>query len=286
MYLSRTFTVTGSGVSATGSLYGLIRLQTDVIDYAPELVIIDFAVNDTDTASVKAAAEALIRRLRIALPNAKLVCVFFIEVADPGGVDTTNLREAVKQNWITLCNLYSIPYADYAAEVQRAVGAAEYTLAYVMGDTIHPNTMGHSIAAGMLENTIPTLFVGPQVSGDLPARVFDNGDYENDPIIRYGIDNDGETGTGWVTDGNDRISSTPDDTITYTGTFQAIIRDFKIGAGQGVVATKVDAENWFNVDLSADASNYRTHWLGARGVHTVVYKVISGNIEFRRFLAV
>jgi len=286
-YKNKDTAMANAGVSATGSTYGLIRLQDDVIDLAPELVIIEFAVNDHDTSYEKAAAEALIRRLRTALPSAKLLAVFFLTVGDPAVNDPTNVTDAVLQNWKTLCELYSIPYADFAAEVSRAVGAAEHTVSEYMNDIVHPKDFGHATAATLAEAAMPTLFAGAQVSGELPARIYDNGDYENDPIIRYGIDNDGETGTGWATvNDTARESSTPDDTMTYTGTFQMILRDMQIGAGKGTVATKVDDEDWFNVDLSADSSNYRTHWIGTRGEHTVIFKVVSGPVKIRRFLAI
>ena len=286
LYLTKNTLVANAGVSATGSTYGLIRLQTDVIDLAPELVIIDFAVNDQNETYYQAAAEALVRRLRTALPNAKLLASIFLEVANPVANDPTNVKAAVATTWKTICDHYTIPYGDFAAEVARAVGAAEHTVLYYMSDTVHPTNAGHATAATLLEAACPALFVGAQVTGDLPARLYaDTEDYENTPIVRDGIDNDGETGTGWATtDGTHRESSTADDTITYTGTFQMILRDFQIKTG--VISTKVDDGGWFNTDIGADGSNYRTHWIGTRGVHTVIFKVVSGTVELRRFLAI
>lgn len=287
-YVTKNIIMTNAGVSATGSTYGLIRLQNDVIGLNPELVIIEFAVNDHDTSYEKAAAEALIRRLRTDLPSAKLAAVFFLTVGSASINDPTNVSDAVLQNWKTLCELYSIPYADFAAEVLRAVNASEHIVGDYMNDIVHPKDLGHSTAATLLENVMPTLFAGAQVGGALPSRIYDNGDYENTPTIRDGIDNDGETGTGWMTssDGTSRESSTADDTLTYTGTFQMIIRDFQIGGSNGIVATKVDNEAWFNINLASDGSNYRTHWIGTRGAHTVIFKVVSGRVKLRRFLTI
>lgn len=287
-YLTKNITNLNKGVSATGSTYGLIRLQDDVVADNPELVIIDFAVNDDDTSYYQAAAEALIRRLRTDLPNAKLLAAIFLEVGNPAVNDPTNVNAAVATTWIAICDHYSVPYGDFAAEVARAVGAAEHTVSEYMDDIVHPKDFGHATAATLLEAVVPSLFTGAQVSGALPARLYaDTADYENTPILRYGNDNDGETGTGWAdAPDNGRESSTANDTMTYTGTFQMIIRDMKIGAGQGVIETMVDAEAPFNVDLSADASSFRTHWIGTRASHTVVFRIVSGTVRIRRFLAI
>lgn len=274
-----------AGVSATGSTYGLIRLQTDVIDHDPELVIIDFSVNDQDETYYQAAAEAMVRRLRTALPNAKLVGVHFLQVDDPAENDPTNVKAAVKATWQAIADHYGFPFADFAGEVARAVGAAEHTVADYLNDIVHPKDLGHATAATLLEAVMPTLFAGAQVSGALPARLYAlSEDYENDPIVRNGTDNDGETGTWYTTDGTHRESTTADSTITYTGTFQMIIRDFQIKTA--VIQTKVDDGDWFQTNIGNDGSNYRTHWIGARGVHTVTFKVVSGTVELRRFLAI
>jgi hypothetical protein len=249
--------------------------------------MIDFAVNDHDLDYERAAAEALVRRIRTALPDAKLIAPLFLTVGNPAVNDPTNTTETQKQSWIAICDHYGIPYADFAAEVARAVNAAEHPLSYYLSDVVHPTTAGHAVAASLLQAQMPALFAGPQWSGALPARLYDNGDYENEPIIRNGIDHDGVTGTGWETVDTTAIqSSTAGDTITWTGTFQAVLRDMRIGAGSGIVETQVDGGAWTEVNLASDASNYRTHWVGTRGPHTMVMRVKSGLVKIRRFLAI
>ena len=43
-----SFTYVNSGVGGTGSHYGAMRVSTDVLSYSPDLVVIDFSVNDTE----------------------------------------------------------------------------------------------------------------------------------------------------------------------------------------------------------------------------------------------
>ena len=281
-YINRRVVSTNRAVGATGSPYQLIVLQ-DVIDDNPSLVVIDRAINDVDESYCKAAEEAVIRRLRNALPNVNLIAPYFLQVDDYTVNDPTNLKDAVKQNCEALDALYTIAQADYAAEVARAVGASEYVVSdYFVDDNSHPSNFGHGVAANLLIGVLPNLLTN-QTSGELPERIYDNGDYENDPIIRVATDNDGETGSGWSTSGMARVSSTADDTISWTGTFQAVLLDCETGAGS--IEYQIDSEGFVALDLST-ATKYKTLWTGARGSHSFTIKIVSGTITVNRFLAI
>lgn len=276
-----------AGVGATGSWWALFRLAADVIAKAPDVVSLDWSVNDFDRLSSKGAAEACIRLLRTALPNVRLCGIHFLNVAGAPGADPTNTLEAVKLNVLALFNHYNIPWIDFAADIQALVaGGAD--LSTYLADQVHPTDAGHARAAAIYETTVANQLAGG--GGSLPARLYDNGDYENTPIIRNGTDNDGETGTGWSTvGGTARQSSTADDTIKWTGTFQSAGIDGNHGVGAGVLAIKVDGAAYNNINLSSSALAYlQAMWDGSgfRGGHTITIKVVSGTVKINRFLAV
>jgi lysophospholipase L1-like esterase len=275
-----------SGSGGTGSWYGLVRLATDVVAYAPDVLTIDFAVNDADTAQHKATAEAFIRRLRTLLPNTRLLFMPFLLVANKDTDVTTNLKESVKQNWLTLCAHYGIPYVDVAAKFAALVTAGTYHMNELLNDGVHPKNLGHQIAHEEIQATVLSLLgSGAQWSGALPARLYDDGSYENEPIIRNGTDNNGETGVWSTVSTTQRQSAAAGATITWTGTFQSFDLD-TLTAPAGVLAwsvdggaeTQINCATWQNVKYSV--------WSGARAEHTVTVRVISGTVTIKRFLAI
>jgi lysophospholipase L1-like esterase len=273
------------GIGGDDSWKMLLRLQTDVIAYSPDVVTLD-AINDVDSAHSKSCAEALIRLIRTALPNARLIYLAFMRVTDPAVDDPTNVRAAINANWEDLCTLYSIPFVDYAAYVAEQVnGGFHHLQEYFPGtDKIHPSDYGHACIEALLEPYLTSdfLLVGPQVTGDLPARIYDNGDYENTPISALGTSGTVVSGT-WTDSGTARVSSTADSEISFTGTFQS----FGVGAlPAGVIQWKLD-DGAYSANVSF-VSGYPVTLLGTttRGEHTVTIKVISGTFTLSTFYAI
>lgn len=281
-----------SGVNATPSWYGLVRLQTDVLDYAPEIVFVDFAVNDVEydalgdrVSGCAPTAEALIRRIRTALPNTKIVVETFV-FPDNYSYMTAG-RRATRDKWINIANTYGLTLIRWDQYLESLMGAgyddADVNVYLSANGNVHPSDLGHAAAADAIKAGFGALMSSAVTP--LPDRIYAEAeDFEQTPIIRNGIDNDGETGTGWTTYSTiARRSSTADDTISWTGTFCSFGLDK--GNGTGVLAWKVDDGDYADLNLA----NYGTDipiTSFARGVHTVTLKVVSGLVEVRRFLAV
>jgi lysophospholipase L1-like esterase len=290
---SNEFTYQNAGVGGTGSWYGLARLQADVIANNPGEVFIDFAVNDanldgggTHTNGYTSCAEALIRRLRTALPNAKLYCWIFTYPNNYSGI-TANYR-AARDKWITLAAAYGLTLLRWDTYLESLMPPA-----YVDADVesyltapgnVHPNDAGHDAAFDLAVTEVASLTSNNP--GALPARIYSECvDYEVTPIIRNGIDNDGETGT-WSTSGTRRVSSEADATVHWTGDICGFGLDTLIGAGTGVVAWSLDGGAYTNRDLTAITTQSYIVTNFPKGVHTITLKVISGTVTIKRFLAI
>ena len=277
-----------SGIGATTSWYGCVRLQTDVLSYAPQVVFVDFAVNDSiaappggKTNGIAPAGEALIRRLRTALPNAKIVAWVFTW-PDAYSYMNSALRTA-RDNWIKIANTYGVTLLRFDLELQRLIGtdkpADSQVEAYFYGvGNVHPNDAGYAAAAAYAETQLTSL-ASNNPGGSLPAYIFpQTPDFEGTPIIRTGVDNDGETGT-WATIGTARQSNEVNATLHYTGTCASF--SFEITAG-GTCAWKVDGGSYTNYTTSTANCLYAAN----RGVHTVTIKIVSGTVSIKRFMAI
>lgn len=281
-----------SGVNATPSWYGLVRLQEDVLDYAPEIVYVEFAVNDVEYDAVgdrvsgfAPTAEAIIRRIRNALPNTKIVVMIFTYPDNYSYMSA--VRRSTRDKWINVASIYGLTLIRWDTYLEELMGP-DYTDPDVTdymssAGNVHPNDAGHAAAADVVKRDFGSL--SSEAVTPLPDCIYaESEDYEQVPTIRWGIDNDGETGTGWenyyyVA----RRSSTANDTIQWAGTFCSFGLDK--GNGTGSVAWSVDGGDETELDLS----NYGTNtpiWNFARGSHTVTFRVVSGLVEIRRFLAI
>ena len=51
-----------AGIGATGSNYGALRAERDLLSHQPDFVVVEYAVNDGNAAAFAATLEGLLRR--------------------------------------------------------------------------------------------------------------------------------------------------------------------------------------------------------------------------------
>lgn len=73
-----------ASVGGTGSEFGVFRLSHDVIQYKPDLIFVEFAVNDgqRDPADIIRAMEGIIRNTWAALPDCDICLIYTLTHAD------------------------------------------------------------------------------------------------------------------------------------------------------------------------------------------------------------
>lgn len=128
--------VVNAGMSAMGSVHAAYRLRRDVIDNDPDLVLIEFTVNDGDgkPEAVACSVESLVRALK-SLPNPPAVVM--IEAASRGrAVDAVPPQRTVGLHY----GLLNIDLNRALSEMLAATGG---TFGEYMGDDVHPNRRGH-----------------------------------------------------------------------------------------------------------------------------------------------
>jgi len=274
--------------------------MANIVAENPDHIFIEYGVNDSAFNSFNTdrtegwwpAAEALIVQLRTQLPNAKLAFVCLTkqeEYTDEGHI-------TARDNWIAICNHHDIPIYRIDLWLQGILGTTTPTEEQldVYHDGAHFFEAGHAEIFNMLEDyelphSYPLTSIG--WSGDLSDyqpyhHSGDIDDFLYSPIIRDGIDNDGETGTGWADNGTARESSTVDDTIEWSGTFCSFAIDIAVQASQVTFAWDIDGGGFTQVTHQTGQSAIRPILATDRDAHTVTIKVISGTIKINRFIAI
>lgn len=154
------------------------RLQSDVIRYNPEIVIVQGSGNDTaasTAAEVEAEARYVLSTLRQALPNAKIVVVTIIPIND--GVDFAAYRAAHKAAALSVGGYFIDPVAGESYDPTGtkvgptqgrwitgaagtnigAPGASGNASFYTWTDNGHPSPEGHPYIARRLTDELVRL---------------------------------------------------------------------------------------------------------------------------------
>lgn len=267
-------------IGGHNSYSALVRLQAGA-----DVFVIDHA-NDANNSNRddRRALEALIRRVWAANPNTRIIIVGSpvwntVGVDDDANVDTPS-NQTILEDIKALAEWYGIAYVDYW-QWCRSVVPDTYTLAQLAPDSVHPSSeIGYPNMALLLQAYLPT--GGTPKPAPLPARLYDNGDFENTPTVFLGNQYDSRTGT-WSDAGTRTQSSEAGATITFSATCQSL----------GILRTDGDANA--ELELSVDGSAYRNVVLNqggyfleeGRGAHTLTIRVkTGGNVRIEQFWAV
>ena len=162
-------TVTGvnAGISGTPSLLGNLRLERDVLSADPDVVFVEFAVNDGQEADYKNAYESLVRTL---LTQEKDIAVVLLFTVLDSGYTCQEHMSKIGAN-------YDLPMISVHDSVYEEIEAGRMTWQDYSNDQSHPNAYGHKCITDFVDNyyqkVLPVVAenVG-EVSKELPDPVF------------------------------------------------------------------------------------------------------------------
>lgn len=126
-----------ASAGGTGSYFALFRLERDVFIYNPDLVFIEFAVNDRIYPSLDAAVymESLIRKILNYNKNTKIVLL----------VTPTEMSDACGDVHKKIAYYYNTPVIDIQDYIWEQIGRGNFKWKDISADNLHPNDYGHKI---------------------------------------------------------------------------------------------------------------------------------------------
>ena len=137
-------TVTGvnAGISGTPSLLGNLRLERDVLSADPDIVFVEFAVNDGQEADYKNAYESLVRTL---LTQEKDIAVVLLFTVLDSGYTCQEHMSKIGAN-------YDLPMISVHDSVYEEIEAGRMTWQDYSNDQSHPNAYGHKCITDFVDN--------------------------------------------------------------------------------------------------------------------------------------
>lgn len=152
--------VVNAGIGATNSGYGALRVQRDVIAHQPDLVVVEYAVNDHNgIMKLDESYEGVLRQL-LGSTNRAVIELFFMHKDG----------KSAQPEQVALGRHYGLPMISFRDAVWPELQSGALKWEAVYDDVVHPNDAGHDIASDLLLNFLATtLAKTPKDDRDLPA---------------------------------------------------------------------------------------------------------------------
>lgn len=164
-FTNATFTEFNSCISGSGSFLGVYRLEDDVIRYKPDLVFIEFAVNDSINSyyiskQLKNNFDEMVCRIKQSKPDTDIVFVYTVNNDMLKGYEK-GIASASSKEMEKIADKYDIPSVDfgYRTAFLHKNGLLKFNdkeiapngLPVFSGDGVHPLFYGHIIYFGLIK---------------------------------------------------------------------------------------------------------------------------------------
>lgn len=151
IYGADNVTVINAGFGGTGSNLGMFRLKDEVIAYNPDLVFVEFPVNDNsemngDENAKMRTMESIVRQL---LTLDKVPQIVFLYTASAG-------LDCPQTGHRAVADYYNIPQIDLQAALQAEVKNSGRPASDYFGDGPHPNADGYKVYSDEILSKLQT----------------------------------------------------------------------------------------------------------------------------------
>lgn len=132
------FHYVNGGIGGTSSHFGVARAVTDVLMYQPDVVIVDFSVNDKADEFFQETYEGVVRKLLT------WNCAPAVILLNNVYYDTDENAEKYHN---PVGDWYRIPHVSIRDTLYKKMKAGMYTREELTPDGLHPNDKGHGLVA-------------------------------------------------------------------------------------------------------------------------------------------
>ncbi len=197
-WLERTFPAAdivhvNAGIGGTSSDYGASRLDAHVLKHDPDIVFVEFSVNDSSASDYyKQSMDSIVRRC---LAHGEDTAVVIVLAANPGtGSDSFRQGRDMHKD---LAEYYGLPVIDFNSGLHTGIDAGLFDFGVISVDGLHLNTWGYQAELDMVEYMLENIRekISKSSAADLkiqpiPTKLFAPGDLF---IGLYTIDPDQNT---------------------------------------------------------------------------------------------
>lgn len=165
------FTYVNGGIGGTTSQFGVARADSDILEFNPDFVIIEFSVNDDGTEHFKETYEGLVRKIYNS-PGKPAVMIVH-NVCYDNGANAQLVHAAVARH-------YGIPAVSMQSTIYPALVSGDIENREITPDDLHPNDEGHALVASVVTYGLEQIMSAPadKAEDNFPEPITDN-EYED-----------------------------------------------------------------------------------------------------------
>lgn len=143
IYPNTEFAYVNAGIGATDSQFGAARVQEDLLRWLPDLVFVEFSVNDHSTPHFCETYEGLVRQIYGSASAPAMVLIH--NVYYDTGKSAAYYHAQVGRH-------YDLPCISMQNSIYPAVAAGRLPAEKITADFLHPNDLGHALMASVITN--------------------------------------------------------------------------------------------------------------------------------------
>lgn len=220
-------TYVNAGIGGTTSQFGAARVGEDLLRHNPDVVFIEFSVNDSATNHFRETYEGLVRTVY----GSGAAVVLIHNVCYDTGFSAEEIH-------LEIGKYYDLPCVSMRSTIYSEVAAGRIPNREITPDDLHPNDVGHALVAGVVTYLLDQVFSLKRCCHEekiMPAPLTEN-QYEHS--VRYQNHNSRPVLEGFAAD------DTPQEHITQM---------FR----RGFTAWKTGDSITFDVESTGIAVQYR-----------------------------
>ena len=245
-----------AAIGGTGSDLGAFRTGRDVLAHKPDLVFVEYAVNDGGAPPdmIDRSMEGIVRQIRRANPATDICFVYTFVVGWLGDFKAGRLVRSMQRDEIVAAH-YGIPAVNVALPAARKLMDGGMTSEQFSKDGVHPTDAGYQIYTDALIG-----FLDTEKQRAAPARKFRLPKPLRDDSLEYAQMLDPTSllpvATGWRVEEktNNRdfpkllVSDTPGSEVTLWFSGPTLGAFYVLGPDTGAFDYRIDDGNWQKCD--------------------------------------
>lgn len=173
-------TFINAGIGGTTSQFGVSRVEAHLLQYQPDFVLIEFAVNDDNTEFFKETYEGLIRKTLKDSTSPAVLLMNNVKYDDGQNAEQMHLQVAEH---------YQLPMVSMRSTIWPEIEKGNLERSEITPDNLHPNDAGHMLVAKVITDFLEKIYEELDkeeeeafLQGQLPAPITANA-YEDS--VRY-----------------------------------------------------------------------------------------------------
>lgn len=147
-----------AGMGSTGSLLGVHRVDENILQYNPDFVIVEFAVNDEATSTMQVYYEQLVRKILQSENQPGLMLLFM----------SKNDGSNAQKQQAEIGAHYELPMISVRDALWPEIQSGKYKWSDYYADTVHPNDQGHAISAKFVTDELERIYAELDQQKEIP----------------------------------------------------------------------------------------------------------------------